>query len=87
MVIKLTIFDEPDYQFAKSVGNDFPQFPVYLQVGNPTYVDEKVDFPDLKAELMERYRWLVDLAAQDRWFTPTILPQLHVLAWGEDRGH
>jgi 7-carboxy-7-deazaguanine synthase len=87
MAIKWTIFDEQDYQFAKSVASNFPQFPIYLQVGNPTYAEEKADFPDLKGELMARYRWLVELAAQDRWFDPTILPQLHVLAWGEDRGH
>ena len=87
MVIKLTIFDEPDYEFAKSVASDFPQFPMFLQVGNPAYADEQVDYPDIKAELMERYRWLVQLTSQDHWFTPTILPQLHVLAWGEERGH
>ncbi|PVE20456.1 7-carboxy-7-deazaguanine synthase QueE, partial [Microvirga sp. KLBC 81] len=24
--------------------------------------------------------------AADRWFTATVLPQLHVLAWGNKRG-
>ena len=87
MVIKLTIFDDLDYDFAKSVASRFPQFPIFLQVGNPSYTDEPANYPDLTAELMERYRWLVQSASRDRWFTPTILPQLHVLAWGEKRGH
>jgi len=59
---------------------------MYLQVGNPAYALEQVEYRDIKADLMERYRWLVQLASRDRWFTPTILPQLHVLAWGEERG-
>jgi 7-carboxy-7-deazaguanine synthase len=37
-------------------------------------------------ELMRRFRWLVDKVAADRWFTATVLPQLHVLAWGNKRG-
>ena len=36
--------------------------------------------------LMARFRWLVDRVAQDRWFDATVLPQLHVLAWGNERG-
>ncbi|HTE35790.1 MAG TPA: 7-carboxy-7-deazaguanine synthase QueE, partial [Reyranella sp.] len=27
-----------------------------------------------------------DKVARDRWFEATVLPQLHVLAWGNQRG-
>jgi hypothetical protein len=33
-------------------------------------------------DLMRRLRWLVDRTVTDRWFDVTVLPQLHVLAWG-----
>jgi len=36
--------------------------------------------------IMARYEWLIGRALSDRWFTPTILPQLHVLVWGNKRG-
>jgi 7-carboxy-7-deazaguanine synthase len=36
--------------------------------------------------LLARFRWLVDRVARDRWFEATVLPQLHVLAWGNERG-
>lgn len=35
---------------------------------------------------MRRFRWLVGKVAADGWFTATVLPQLHVLAWGNIRG-
>jgi len=63
--------------------------PVYLQVGNPGSVmapegaaGEEADIDDL----MRRFRWLVGKVAADQWFTVTVLPQLHILAWGSRRG-
>jgi 7-carboxy-7-deazaguanine synthase len=62
---------------------------ILLQVGNPaplaagaTGVPEVVDFGDL----MGRLRWLAARTLEDRWFDATVLPQLHVLAWGNIRG-
>jgi 7-carboxy-7-deazaguanine synthase len=71
------------------VAKRHPALPVYLQVGNPSpamapdgSAGEGADIDDL----MRRFRWLVDKVAADRWFTATVLPQLHVLAWGSRRG-
>jgi 7-carboxy-7-deazaguanine synthase len=36
--------------------------------------------------IMDRMHWLVDKAMEDKWFHPRILPQLHVLLWGNKRG-
>ncbi len=33
-VMKVVVFDERDYAYAKEVGRRFPEVPVYLQVGN-----------------------------------------------------
>jgi 7-carboxy-7-deazaguanine synthase len=41
--------------------------------------------PDID-DLLQRFRWLVRKVTADRWFAATVLPQLHVLAWGNKRG-
>jgi 7-carboxy-7-deazaguanine synthase len=35
---------------------------------------------------MCRFRWLIGKVTRDRWFAATVLPQLHVLVWGNRRG-
>jgi 7-carboxy-7-deazaguanine synthase len=88
--LKVAVFDEADYSFARMVAARHPSLPVYLQVGNPApFIDkagkkaaETADVDDL----MRRFRWLVSKVVADRWFAATVLPQLHVLAWGSRRG-
>ena len=86
-VIKVAIFDDADYEYARAVGARYPELPLYLQVGNPgplSLCNEDGD-ADING-LLERFRWLVGKVTSDRWFTATVLPQLHVLAWGNKRG-
>ncbi len=86
--LKVTVFDEADYDFARGLADRHGDLPLYLQVGNPSFPEEDSPAPeDLPDELMARYRWLVEKLAADRWYRPTVLPQLHVLAWGNKRGH
>ncbi|WP_349538992.1 7-carboxy-7-deazaguanine synthase QueE [Sagittula sp. NFXS13] len=82
-VMKIVIFDNADYAWAQEAAARHPDLPLYLQPGNP-----EVD-PDVAVSLeatTARLRWLVDKATADRWFAPRILPQLHVLLWGNLRG-
>lgn len=88
-VLKIVVFDDDDYAFARAAADRHPSLPVYLQVGNPVPLmapegagGEEADIDDL----MRRFRWLVGKVAADRWFAATVLPQLHVLAWGNRRG-
>ena len=37
-------------------------------------------------DLLRRFRWLVGKVTSDHWFAATVLPQLHVLTWGNKRG-
>lgn len=87
-VLKFAVFDDADYAFAREVAERYPALPVYLQVGNPaplaTHGGAGKDADT--GELMRRFRWLVDKVATERWFAATVLPQLHVLAWGNRRG-
>lgn len=83
VVLKVVIFDEADYAFAKEIAAKFPNLPIYLQPGNP---EVEPDTPvDLEAATA-RLRWLVEKTTSDQWFTPRILPQLHMLIWGNKRG-
>src|SRR5262249_38484271 len=80
-ILKIVVFDEADYDYARGVAARYPSLPIFLSVGNHT-PHEPVDQPGLLA----RFRWLVDKVARDRWFEATVLPQLHVLVWGNERG-
>lgn len=86
-VLKVAVFDEADYAFARAASARHPSLPVYLSIGNHTPGEPNEagrDGVDQKG-LMARFRWLVDRVGQDRWFAATVLPQLHVLAWGNER--
>jgi 7-carboxy-7-deazaguanine synthase len=89
--LKIVVFDEADYAYARDVAVRHPSLPLYLQVGNPAplaaagsgaAMPEAADTDDLTARL----RWLIDKVTADRWFEATVLPQLHVLVWGNKRG-
>ncbi len=90
-VLKVPCSTRADYAFARAARRaSSVNLPVYLSVGfhTPGRSAQRgagrggVDQPGL----MARFRWLVDRVARDRWFDATVLPQLHVLAWGNERG-
>ena len=87
IVLKFVVFDDADYAYARKAAARHPQLAVYLQPGNhpppPTDADDAVVDTD---GLMQRMRWLVDKVTQDRWFEARVLPQLHILLWGNKRG-
>lgn len=83
VVMKIVIFDDTDYEWARDAHARHPELPLYLQPGNPE-VDP--DTPVDPQSLADRLGWLTDKAMADGWFAPRILPQLHVLIWGNKRG-
>jgi 7-carboxy-7-deazaguanine synthase len=87
IALKIVVFDEADYTWARNVAQKYPDLPLFLQPGNhtpppPDALDAALDMDGI----MARYEWLIDKTLGDRWFTPKILPQLHVLIWGNKRG-
>ncbi|MEO1283928.1 MAG: 7-carboxy-7-deazaguanine synthase QueE [Pseudomonadota bacterium] len=82
-VMKIVIFDDADYVWAQEVAAQYPDLPLYIQPGNPE-VDP--DTPVAPEDSLKRMRWLVDKVTEDRWFNARVLPQLHVLMWGNERG-
>lgn len=86
-VLKIVVFDDQDYDWAKEVAGRYDTLPFYLQPGNHT--PPRGDADDAPIDLdgvMTRYDWLIEKTLNDRWFSPRILPQLHVLLWGNRRG-
>lgn len=86
-VLKFVVSDEVDYAFARDAAARYPQLPVYLQPVNhtpPPARDENAPV-DMQG-LNDRLLWLVDKTISDRWFDVRVLPQLHVILWGNKRG-
>jgi 7-carboxy-7-deazaguanine synthase len=86
-VMKIVIFDEEDYLYAKDAARRYPLLPLYLQPGNhtpppPDESDAPIDLDGIRARL----DWLIGKVTSDRWFDATVLPQLHVMLWGNKRG-
>lgn len=90
--LKFAIGTEEDFAFARACSADMnarmgqmsqPPLDVFMQPVNP-FVGKQMDAYDL-AVLMDRYAWLVQLAQQEHWLDARILPQLHVVTWGNQR--
>ncbi|SEF81728.1 7-carboxy-7-deazaguanine synthase QueE [Paenibacillus sp. UNC499MF] len=83
--LKVVVFDERDFAFAREVHRRYPAVPFYLQAGN-----EDVRLADddlLRGQLLRKYEWLVDLTmASEDLNDVRVLPQLHALLWGNKRG-
>lgn len=87
IVLKIVVFDEADYSFAREAAARHPELPVYLQPGNHTPPPAQADDAAVdQAGLTDKMLWLVERVTQDRWFDARVLPQLHVLLWGNKRG-
>jgi len=87
VVMKIVIFNERDYAWARDVAERYPHLPLYLQSGNhtPPHPDDTNEAIDMEG-IYARTRWLIDKTLSDRWFNVRILPQLHVFLWGNKRG-
>ncbi|MEF0941748.1 7-carboxy-7-deazaguanine synthase QueE [Rhizobium sp. BR 362] len=87
IALKFVVFDDRDYAYARAAAARFPHLPVYLQPGNHTPPPPEADDATIDIDgIMDRMRWLVDKVTSDGWFEARVLPQLHVLLWGNKRG-
>ena len=82
--LKVVVFDEEDFAYARYVAERYPDIPLYLQVGNhtPPHLAQEVDI----VGIMRRVDWLIERVVAEKWYNVTVLPQLHVLLWGNKRG-
>ncbi|MGJ7921073.1 7-carboxy-7-deazaguanine synthase QueE [Neobacillus sp. LXY-4] len=83
--LKVVVFDDQDYQFAKEVYLRYPNIPFFLQVGNDDI--NTTENAQLIALLLQKYEWLINKVMEDNEFKDVkVLPQLHTYIWGNKRG-
>jgi 7-carboxy-7-deazaguanine synthase len=82
--LKVVIFDEADFVYARQVAERYPDIPMYLQAGNhtPPHLSQDLDIPGI----LQRMDWLIQRVIAEKWYGARVLPQLHVLLWGNKRG-
>ena len=88
IALKIVVFDEEDYHYAREAAARYSHLPLYLQPGNhtpPPGDDPAGGRVDLSG-INTRLRWLAEKVCADQWHEATVLPQLHVLIWGNQRG-
>ena len=82
--LKVVVFDDKDFNYAKEVHAKYPQAEFYVQVGNP-YLGERVE--NHTEKLLARYEQLVDKVMNDKELQNVrVLPQLHTLLWSNKQG-
>jgi 7-carboxy-7-deazaguanine synthase len=81
ILLKIVVFDDKDYAYAKTVSKRHPEIAICLQPGNA----QVTGVPDMGA-LHTKMCWLVAKTLEDQWFQARVLPQLHVMLWGNKRG-
>lgn len=74
---KVVVADEGDLEYAREVERRFLPSPIYLQALNPNPSGDN-PIPDH----LGRMRWLMERVAEEGWDDAVVLPQMHVLAWG-----
>lgn len=83
--LKIVVFNQEDYAYAKQVHLQFPSINFYLQVGNDD-INSK-DNSELVKRLLENYQRLIHKVMMDTELKNVkVLPQLHTLIWGNKRG-
>lgn len=88
VLLKVVVMDDADYAYARRVSARYPGVPMYLQVGNdnpPGAAPDDATEPDVRG-LLDRYAWLAEKVVAEGWNDVTVLPQLHVLVYGNRRG-
>lgn len=83
--LKVVVFNDEDFAYAKHVHQRYPSVPFYVQVGNG-HIHEADDVT-LRLNLLQKLEWLVDKVVQSKEMNNVrVLPQLHTLLWGNRRG-
>lgn len=79
--LKIVIADKADLEWAGSIKDLYPHLRLYLQPCNL----EVEGTPSLQT-LTSKTLNLIDEVIQRGWFDTTVLPQLHVYLWGNEKG-
>ncbi|MCG7341813.1 7-carboxy-7-deazaguanine synthase QueE [Staphylococcus auricularis] len=82
--LKVVVFDDTDFDFARDIHHRYPSIPFYLQVGNPYLDGEYIE--NHTARLLALYESLVDRVINTSDMNDVyVLPQLHTLLWSNKK--
>jgi 7-carboxy-7-deazaguanine synthase len=91
LALKVVVFNDDDLAYARQVHLAHPGFPFYISIGTRMgglFGDFAGGAIDTRDDILDRYRWVAERVAADKVFRDTtVLPQLHALIWGHERGH
>jgi 7-carboxy-7-deazaguanine synthase len=83
IVMKIVVFDIEDLMFARELFHRYPMLKPFLSVGTP----QGQPYNATRLEISRRLCWLYEESLKyPDLANVTILPQLHVLAWGSKKG-
>ncbi|MBA2874235.1 7-carboxy-7-deazaguanine synthase QueE [Thermaerobacillus caldiproteolyticus] len=83
--LKVVVFDDGDFEYAKMVHQRYPYISFYLQVGNDEVTE--CDNATLRTKLLDKLEWLIEKTVETKEMNDArVLPQLHALVWGNKRG-
>jgi 7-carboxy-7-deazaguanine synthase len=83
--LKIVVFDDEDFEYAKEIHKRYPRVPFFLQVGNKD--STTFDHDTLVQDLINKYEWLINKVVEDSELNDVkVLPQLHTYVWGNKRG-
>lgn len=81
--LKVVVFDDADFEFAKRVHRRYPKVPFFVSVGN----EDAREAGDISGRLLTKLDWLWNKVLQDPEMNDVRpLPQLHTLVWANKRG-
>lgn len=80
VVLKVVAFDADDFYFARDIQERYPNVALAVQPGCDIAGDTVSD-------LLAKLRWLTEMVTSEpKMGEVAVLPQLHVLMWGQERG-
>lgn len=79
---KIVIADETDLMWAYDLAQLYPQYSFYLQPCNPLHEAISWNRQAASDATITLHQWVTRL----KWHQVRILPQLHYLLWGDERG-
>ncbi|MFD1739439.1 7-carboxy-7-deazaguanine synthase QueE [Bacillus salitolerans] len=83
--LKVVVFDERDFEYAKEIKSRYDLAPFFLQVGNEDIKTENTQ--ELIQTLLAKYEWLISKTIESPEMNAArVLPQLHAFVWGNKRG-
>lgn len=81
--LKVVVFNDEDFEYAKFVHEAYPDIPFYLSVGNEDAKEEG----DISGRLLQKLDWLWEKVLNEPLMNDARpLPQLHTLVWANKRG-